>query len=187
MRLPSAETIGLFYAASEAALGLFKRSGSSDSRLDRSSLRALWITIVLSVAAAITVSRVLPQFSSQSLSRLYPFGVGTFVAGLVLRWMAIIHLGRFFTVDVAIAKDHRLVESGPYRFVRHPAYSGALLAFAGFGICLGNWISLLALIVPIGWAFLRRIGIEESALTRALREDYAAYARRTRRLVPFVY
>jgi protein-S-isoprenylcysteine O-methyltransferase len=46
---------------------------------------------------------------------------------------------------------------------------------------------LLALIVPIGWAFLRRIEIEESALTRALGEDYAAYARRTRRLVPFVY
>ncbi len=187
MRLPSAETIGLFYAASETALGLLKRSGNRVSELDRSSLRVLWITIVLSVAAAITASRVLPQFGSASMSRAYPLGVGLFVAGLGLRWMSIIHLGRLFTVDVAIAKDHRLVDSGPYRFVRHPSYSGALLAFAGFGICLGNWISLLVLIVPIGWAFLRRIQIEESALIRALGDDYAAYARRTRRLVPFVY
>jgi len=121
------------------------------------------------------------------MSRAYPLGVGLFIAGLVLRWMAIIHLGRYFTVDVAIAEDHRLIESGPYRFVRHPSYSGALLAFAGFGICLGNWISLLVLIVPISWAFLRRIEIEESVLMQALGDTYAAYSRRTRRLVPFVY
>jgi len=187
MRLPSDETIGLFYAASETALGLLKRSANRTSELDRSSLRVLWITIVLSVAAAVTASRMLPQFGSASMSRAYPLGVGLFIAGLVLRWMAIIHLGRYFTVDVAIAEDHRLIESGPYRFVRHPSYSGALLAFAGFGICLGNWISLLVLIVPISWAFLRRIEIEESVLMQALGDTYAAYSRRTRRLVPFVY
>ena len=59
-------------------------------------------------------------------------GVVLFVAGLLLRWWAIIVLGRFFTVDVSIAEGHELIESGPYRFIRHPSYTGALLAFLGF-------------------------------------------------------
>ena len=58
-------------------------------------------------------------------------GVVLFVAGLILRWWAIIILGRFFTVDVTIEKDHELVERGPFRIVRHPSYTGVLLAFVG--------------------------------------------------------
>ncbi|HEY4257482.1 MAG TPA: isoprenylcysteine carboxylmethyltransferase family protein [Candidatus Udaeobacter sp.] len=56
-------------------------------------------------------------------------GVVLFVTGLLLRWWAIITLGRFFTVDVTIEKDHELVERGPFRMLRHPSYTGVLLAF----------------------------------------------------------
>ncbi|MFO1394504.1 MAG: isoprenylcysteine carboxylmethyltransferase family protein [Steroidobacteraceae bacterium] len=73
------------------------------------------------------------------------------------------------------------------RGVRHPSYTGALLAFVGYGICLGNWISLAVVTVPIAWAFMRRIEVEELALNGALGERYVAYARRTKRLVPWVY
>ena len=59
-----------------------------------------------------------------------------FVAGLILRWWAIITLGRFFTVDVTIEKDHELVERGPFRIVRHPSYTGVLLAFVGLALSL---------------------------------------------------
>jgi protein-S-isoprenylcysteine O-methyltransferase Ste14 len=55
---------------------------------------------------------------------------------------AIVHLGRFFTVNVAIAANHRLIDTGPYRFVRHPSYTGALMAFLGLALCLANWVPL---------------------------------------------
>jgi protein-S-isoprenylcysteine O-methyltransferase len=110
-----------------------------------------------------------------------------FVTGLALRWWAIVHLGRFFTVDVAIADDHRVVATGPYRFVRHPSYTGAIVAFVGYGICLGNRVSLLALAVPVTLAFLQRIKVEEAALHAALGDAYGDYAQRTRALLPFVY
>ena len=71
--------------------------------------------------------------------------------------------------------------------MRHPSYSGAILAFAGYGICVGNWLSLALVVVPVSWAFVRRIEVEEEALAAALGEAYRAYAARTRRLVPGIY
>ena len=107
--------------------------------------------------------------------------------GLALRWWAIVHLGRYFTVNVSIAIDHKVVDSGPYRLLRHPSYTGALVAFLGLGICSGNYGSLLAFTVPVALVFLRRIAIEEAALTAALAGDYTAYAARTKRLIPWIY
>lgn len=187
MQLPSAEVLGLAYGVSEVGLGFFKRSGTQSQATDRSSLRVLWVVILCSVGAAVLATRVLPHAYGPVLMALYPLGVALFAAGLALRWWSILHLGRLFTVDVAIHEDHALIESGPYRLLRHPAYAGALLAFLGFGICLGNWVALLAVTVPITWAFMRRIVIEEQALNGALGESYAAYARRTKRLVPYLY
>lgn len=80
-----------------------------------------------------------------------------------------------------------MIESGPYRLVRHPSYTGALLAFLGFGFSLGNWLALLVIIVPIFVAFAYRIKVEERALVDALGDRYVSYARRTKRLLPFIY
>jgi protein-S-isoprenylcysteine O-methyltransferase len=185
--LPSVDVLGMAYGVSEIALSVFKRSGTTSPDTDRSSLRVLWAGILCSVAVAIAAAVMVPMARSPLLARLYALGVAIFVAGLLLRWYAIIFLGRFFTVDVAIAADHRVVDSGPYRHVRHPSYAGALLAFLGLGVCFGNWISLLALTVPVTWVFLRRIAVEEAALGNALGESYATYVRRTKRLVPYLY
>jgi protein-S-isoprenylcysteine O-methyltransferase len=80
-----------------------------------------------------------------------------------------------------------VVDSGPYRLVRHPSYSGSLIAFLGLGICSENYLSLLVLLLPVTLAFLRRISIEEAALNEALGSDYKAYTARTRRLIPWIY
>jgi hypothetical protein len=82
-----------------------------------------------------------------------------FAAGLLLRWWAIITLGRFFTVDVTIEKDHELVERGPFRIVRHPSYTGVLLAFVGYALSLRNWVALLVILLPIGAAFIHRMNV----------------------------
>jgi protein-S-isoprenylcysteine O-methyltransferase len=187
VRLPGPDLLGPLFGLSEIALSIFKRSGQDSLNEDRRSLRLLWTVILGSVAFAVMAASVLPQAHSRLLEILYPLGLALFVLGLVLRWYAIVHLGRFFTVDVAIASDHRVVDDGPYRYVRHPSYTGVILAFIGYGICLGNWVSLLAVTVPVAWVFIRRIEIEEAALRASLGESYVAYVRQSKRLVPFVY
>lgn len=109
------------------------------------------------------------------------------VGGLALRWWAIVVLGRSFTVDVQIAPDHRLVESGPFRLVRHPSYTGVLLASFGFALSLCNWAALVIIMLPITAAFIRRMNVEEQALDAALGPTYADYIMRTKRLMPGFY
>ena len=117
---------------SELALIWRRRASRAPStRLDRGSHRLLWAVIVGSIIAShlAALSNVGPRLFSSLPWRW--FGTGLFAAGTALRWWAIVHLGRFFSVDVAIVCDHRVVETGPYRVVRHPSYTGLLLQCAG--------------------------------------------------------
>jgi protein-S-isoprenylcysteine O-methyltransferase len=186
VRLPQPLILGAFYASSEIILAIARRSKSADQSRDRYSLTTLWIVITVATAGSIFVA---DSFRSADLP--YPVlsyvGLTLFAAGILLRWYSIIHLGRFFTVDVAIATEHKLVDSGPYRFVRHPSYTGALVAFVGFGLCLRNWAALLVLVLPVTAAFLWRIHVEERALTDALGDHYRQYAKHTKRLLPLLY
>lgn len=111
-------------------------------------------------------------------------GLGVLAAGVVLRVWAIVTLGRLFKFVVVIQDGHRVVASGPYRLLRHPSYTGALVGFLGIGIALDSWLSVLALVLIPLLAIGVRIRVEETELARALGEEYRAYARRTRRLVP---
>jgi protein-S-isoprenylcysteine O-methyltransferase len=180
---------GIVFGISEIGLALRRRaSGASSQLADRGSLRLLWITIAVSVSVAYFVYYAVPVASfgaAAPTSRL--MGIVLYASGLALRWYAIIYLGRFFTVDVAIATDHTLIDSGPYRHVRHPSYTGALLAFLGIGFALANWASLLAVTVPIFAVFAHRMRIEETALLEGLGAPYRAYMDRTKRLFPGIY
>lgn len=183
-------TLGLVYLSSEVLLTVMRRSRSrTGTKQDRSTLGVIWIVIMVSVTAGVYVAR---STSLRALAMPYRemfalVGVVLFVAGLFLRWWAIITLGRFFTVDVVIEKDHEVVERGPFRLVRHPSYTGVLLAFVGFALTLRNWAALLIVLVPIFAALFHRMNVEEEALSRALGSRYDDYMRRTKRLVPFVY
>jgi protein-S-isoprenylcysteine O-methyltransferase Ste14 len=180
--------LGLVYLISEVLLTVTRRSRSrTGTKQDQSTLCLLWLVIMVSIAAGIYVGRHCPAATLLHGQMFAYAGVLLFVAGLFLRWWAIITLGRFFTVDVTIEKDHEVVERGPFRVVRHPSYTGVLLAFVGFALSLRNWAALLIMLLPIFAAFNHRMNVEEDALSRALGSRYADYMRRTKRLVPFVY
>jgi protein-S-isoprenylcysteine O-methyltransferase len=177
------------YVASEFGLSIVKRAHGGESQLaDQGSLRLLWIVISCSMFLAFSQKYQTPQFDFRALAvPATAIGAVFFVAGLAIRWYAIIYLGRFFTVNVAIASDHKLIDGGPYRYVRHPSYSGALLAFLGLGLCLGNWVSIAIIAIPILSVFLWRIHVEEAALLRGLGNQYQSYMDRTKRLIPGIY
>lgn len=155
-------------------------SRAPSTRLDRGSHLLLWVVIAGSIVAS-----HLAEFSGVGPKLPWPWlGAGLFAAGMTFRWWAIMHLGRFFSVDVAIASGHEVVTTGPYRFIRHPSYTGLLLQCAGLGIALGSVLSLLVIVVPTFLILFYRIQIEEKVLLANLGEGYASYTRRTKRLLP---
>jgi protein-S-isoprenylcysteine O-methyltransferase len=110
-----------------------------------------------------------------------------FSGGLGLRYWAVSHLGRFFTTHVTIQQQHRLITSGPYRLIRHPAYTGLLLALAAAGIAMGDLLALLFLTLPTFYTFSLRISIEERMLQQKFASLYQDYCKTSWRLLPWLY
>ena len=187
MKLPNPMWLGILYAASELWLGITHRSSGSAVSHDKKSLRILWIVILASVFFGLQSAVWLPSGMMPHRQFCRVAGFCVFLFGLILRWYSIGYLGKFFTVDVAIHSGHQVIDSGPYRFIRHPSYTGALLAFLGLGLSIGNWWSIAIFVLPTLLAFLVRIEVEERALAEAMGEQYRSYQRRTKRLIPLIY
>src|SRR5260370_22334425 len=168
MRLPDSLVLATIYGLSELYLALTRRSGAQALSGDRRSLMFLWAIIIVSLWLGIQMVWLFPNAIVRYPRGFYLFGFLLFLGGLILRWYSIGYLGRYFTVDVSISSEHKLIDSGPYRYIRHPTYTGALLAFLGLGFSFGYWLSILFMPLPIFAAFLWRIRIEERALTDAL-------------------
>jgi protein-S-isoprenylcysteine O-methyltransferase Ste14 len=109
------------------------------------------------------------------------------IAGLVVRWTAILSLGKAFSVNVAIRNAQTLYRSGLYRLVRHPSYSGMLICFAAIAVVEQNWISVAVVLLFPAAALLYRIHVEERALHEAFGAQYAEYSKATMRLIPGIY
>jgi protein-S-isoprenylcysteine O-methyltransferase len=187
MTIYGPQIVGSLWGVSELFLMLTRRSKFNAVSKDRHSLGLIWVVALAAITLGIVAAYRLPACRLPHPKLVAEIGAGLFVAGVVLRWYAIIHLGRFFTTNVAIAADHRVVDTGPYRWLRHPSYTGALVAEFGFGLTFQNWASLLLIVVPCCAVTMWRIHIEEAALTETLGEAYRDYQRRTKRLIPWIY
>ena len=177
--------VALLFFFSELLLGLVRRArrGEATPR-DRGSMAILWIVIMTSIGVAVfcDIRRLAPLPLSRGTREVTAITV--MAVGLAFRWVSILTLGRFFTVDVAAHADHQLVDVGPYRLIRHPSYTGLLIAFLGLAIYFGTWHGLALMMVTITLALLYRIRVEEEALGDRLGAQYAAYRARTKRLIP---
>jgi protein-S-isoprenylcysteine O-methyltransferase Ste14 len=154
---------------------------------DRGSLGILiglqWLGIALNFALAALV----PEAAMPWPQVFFLLGVFCMLLGVALRWYAIWTLGRYFTRDVAVSADQEVVQRGPYRVVRHPAYSGTFLTMLGLGLALTNWASLVALLACVFLGHLYRVSIEERALIEAIGQPYLEYMRNTKRFIPLVF
>lgn len=159
--------------------------GRQDRHEDRGSGRWLAVAFPLAWGSAIALLRVhQADFGSVAATSA---GLALMVIGQLLRWWSMACLGRLFTVYVAIRDGHRLVQVGPYRYIRHPSYTAILLVHLGAALCFGNALSAIALLVPVSLALANRMRIEEAVLTEALGHAYREYMAHTKRLVPGVY
>lgn len=114
-------------------------------------------------------------------------GIILLLAGISIRWTAIYTLGKHFTGVVMIKDDHRIIQRGLYKHLRQAAYTGALIGHLGFGLSFSNWFTIALSSIPYLVAASYRMHVEEQALKESFGEEYAGYAKRTKRLIPKVY
>jgi protein-S-isoprenylcysteine O-methyltransferase Ste14 len=116
----------------------------------------------------------------------YP-GLTMFVLGVTFTVWAYRTLGRFFSLEVQTQGDHRVVDSGPYRLLRHPGYAGVLFGFIGLGLAVQSWVSVLLLVFVTTAVLMYRTRIEERFLLAELGDEYVRYMARTKRFLPFIW
>jgi len=191
MNLPSLSLLSAVWGVAELGLAIksFGRSGgkSGSASKDRGSMFLIWGVCILCVWLGIYAANHWHGWEIPSRRTVYLTGYGMFVFGVLFRWGCIFYLGRFFTPNVVIQEQHRLIDTGPYRFIRHPTYTGALVAAFGVTLTMGNWLSLLIIFLPVLAVVLWRIRIEEAALLEAFGEQYRGYMQKTTRLIPLIY
>jgi protein-S-isoprenylcysteine O-methyltransferase Ste14 len=164
------------WAAFEAVLAVRARGGEPAGR-DRS-----FVPLTLSVLAGLALGVLAARSGELTLP-----GPGWWPLALGLRAWAVHELGRFFKFTVVVQAEHRVVDTGPYRLIRHPSYTGLLMAALGLGVALGTWLSIPACVAPPLIGFSIRLTHEERVLADELGEPYRRYMGRTRRLIPGVW
>lgn len=178
----------LLWVLSEAVGGglipWLRRGGGGLKKKDHGSVVIIRVLMFVSVLSVILLDleniAMLPDWV------IYP-GLVLMVSGILVRQWAILTLGRFFTLVVSVQTGQKVVDSGPYRFVRHPSYLGVFLILVGIGLVFRSWGGILVLLVINGVALGYRIQVEEKVLVSELGDAYARYMKRTKRLIPFVF
>jgi protein-S-isoprenylcysteine O-methyltransferase Ste14 len=174
----------LVWTAIEVRQGLQRRAGATNT--DRGSLMAVRVAAIAGALLAASVARI-GATSFVYGPALIVLSIALMWAGIALRWWSFRTLGRYFTFQVMTSADQPVITTGPYRYLRHPSYTGILLILAGVGLGYGNVLSLAALIVLPLLGFINRIRVEEAALSATLGDRYTTYAMGRKRLVPFVW
>jgi len=162
------------------------RSGLKPAE-DRGSLRILLAGSGLSILAAFLLPFLAPRAALPGDRTVWFFaGVLTLISGSLLRRHCFRVLGSFFTGAVTIQADHRVIDTGAYRWVRHPSYSAALIMVLGIALAGGNWLGVVVSSVLAFFAYSYRARVEEQALLASLGASYAQFMATRKRFIPFV-
>ena len=159
------------------------RRGTEITKKDKGSSQLIslgnFVSVVIVFSFALSGTAMWPSW-------VYYPGILLMVMGIVLRQWSMAALGSFFSGTVGVQEGQKVVDTGPYRLVRHPSYTGGLLIFAGMGLALQSWGAILLIVLIFGLAFGYRIYVEEKVLVSEFGEEYVEYAKRTKRLIPYI-
>jgi protein-S-isoprenylcysteine O-methyltransferase Ste14 len=174
------------FTLSEVTLLVSRRSRKESAKKDgdKRSLLLLWITI----STCLTFGSIIIAYNNWHFNfSTTTSGIVVAVIGFIIRWIAIVQLGKMFTVDVSISTAHILKTNGLYKVVRHPSYLGLILILAGIALCLNNVLSLIIIVIPIFLAINYRIRVEENALIDEFGDQYLQYKTHVSRIIPGIY
>ncbi len=162
--------------------------GKGKTEIDRRTrnYKTIAAGVALTLAPLVSWVAVL-RFDSPGTSAIFWTGVAVMLLGFLLRHWSIFVLGRYFRTTIELEKGQRVVQTGPYRYVRHPSYAGIVLFFIGYGFFSKNWVSLIVAAILPAASLVYRIQIEEKALVEGLGAEYAAYQKKTNKLIPGIW
>ena len=163
----------------------FKTTEHRDKSQDAGTMPLILIGNWVSMFAGFAVSFIM-QFSVPFPHAAFYAGVCLLLAGSILRRLCFRTLGKYFTGIVSVEANQPVIDCGPYRYVRHPSYTGGIMMFLGIGIALGNWLSMIILFLTPCFIYTKRVKAEEKALLSTLGEPYRVYMTRTKRFIPFI-
>jgi protein-S-isoprenylcysteine O-methyltransferase Ste14 len=173
----------LYWFVAAFAAKPVKRRESAASRLTH--IVPLWLAVILLISPRFAGTILAAHFLPASVL-LFWLGTAITLAGLIFAVVARRYLGGNWSGTVTLKQGHTLTRTGPYRFVRHPIYTGILLAIFGSGvIALGEWRGVLALALVTA-AFLRKIRIEERFMQEQFGDAYTRYRQEVAALIPCV-
>jgi protein-S-isoprenylcysteine O-methyltransferase len=180
----------VLWGISEFLIIAGRRAPQNKDVKDRNSLFQI-VVLIISLSIGIGFG------NSTNYSRLlrFPFdlsfwqtiGLILLFMGIIIRWMSINTLKKYFTANLTIQEDHKLITTGIYKTIRHPSYLGGLLCFAGFGIALDNYISLFFIFFVNLIVILIRIDYEEKILMNEFGSAFEEYKKRTKKLLPLLF
>lgn len=157
-------------------------------KADRGSFLGFFICIPLALIIAFNAAFGHPEWRISALQpALSWLGIAMIWAGMAFRLWAVLTLGAFFRISVVVQDGHQLVTAGPYRWLRHPAYTGVIVTVTGIGLALGNWVSLLAMAILPTLAIAWRMHVEEQALTEQFGEAYKDFCESRSAVLPCVW
>jgi protein-S-isoprenylcysteine O-methyltransferase Ste14 len=165
---------------------LLRSKENKEKDYDKGSIATIWRVIGVANTLAVVSAYFIKLPMSHHL--LVPY-TGLFMLGFGMlgRMYSIRMLGRMFTVNVNVSNNHRLVKTGIFKYIRHPAYLGVIISFVGFGLSLNNWLSLFIVSIAVSAVMIHRINIEEKALLEKFGAEYEVYQKSTYRLIPLIY
>jgi protein-S-isoprenylcysteine O-methyltransferase Ste14 len=144
--------------------------------------------IVIGITLGLNMPNIAPQFDIRDpFAVAFVFGILLMWAGILFRFWAIQTLGKFFSTRLVIQEGHELITTGPYKYLRNPSYTGALITFTGFGFGVGNWLSIAVLLVAVLITYAWRIRVEERMLLEQFGQAFEDYKKGTWALIPFVW
>ena len=181
------ELLATYLGQSRDGRRVFGRRGDGAVRQDRGTKVAVAVGAYLGIGAAIVIAKAPGLRVGANTWWTFGLGLAIALAGAGFRDWSIVSLGRYFRREVTIEPGQTIVRRGPYRWLRHPSYTGLMLMIAGFGLAIGSWLGAAAALVIVVAGLLPRIRVEEEALAQAFGAEYTAYASSTARLVPHVW
>ena len=178
-------TVNLLSLGFEFKQWLQRRAEATNN--DDGSLGLLLTCAVVGLGLLILAPKVAPGAEITPAWLAFAGGLTIYLAGFGMRRWSEMSLGRYFTFSVMTSADQPVVTTGPYRFVRHPGYTGVVLIVVGAGVVTGNWVGLAGWTLLVVLPLLYRIRVEENALLSALGETYRDYAIHHKRLIPLIW
>jgi protein-S-isoprenylcysteine O-methyltransferase Ste14 len=179
--------VSYLYGFFEVFMNLRQRSKSKvTTSSDKGSLWLLYSLITVGYALSFAIGAT-KTGRIYAWNPLFAIGMAIFVIGFIIRIHAILTLKQHFTYSVTQVENHKIIDTGLYKYIRHPGYLGQFIIFLGFSISVSNWLSILAMMIPVTLGYLYRIKVEERFLMEQLGVDYLNYQERTKRIIPMLY